>query len=220
MIYISHLTFLASVKFNECWCRYWFLWQKEINRTLSNFDLYLMSHVYIKSFLEQVVDQLQNFKSSLMYPPPNFKTFNDLQTHNYIETGLNRDSKEGTPPLATIQAMRTSQWLAECGKWDMSTYNSNTIFYKALRGVSLMVILNKTSGCVPLCLNISPSTCLFKSLLLGKAWLYFWCPFGQKFSSRSSQRNHTHYGWSATFNYFISFFLECVCCLGDVGARK
>lgn len=89
-----------------------------------------------------------------------------------IETGLSRDSKEGTP-LATIQTRRNLQWLRDCGKWDRSTYNSNTIFYKALRGVYLIAILNKTSGCVPLCLNISPSTCLFKSLLLEKAWLSF-----------------------------------------------
>jgi hypothetical protein len=38
--------------------------------------------------------------------------------------------------------MRNLQGLAKCGKWDMSTYNSNTIFYKALRGVYSITILN------------------------------------------------------------------------------
>lgn len=34
---------------------------------MSNFDLYLMSHVYIKSLLEHVVDQPQTCKSSILY---------------------------------------------------------------------------------------------------------------------------------------------------------
>lgn len=127
-----------------------------------------MSHVYIKSFLEHVVDQPQSFKSRLMYPPKILRLLMISKLIITIETGLNGDFEEGTP-LATIRAMRNLQGLAECGKWDVSTFNSNTIFYKALRGVYLIAILNKTSGCVPLCLKISSSTCLFKSLLLEKA---------------------------------------------------
>lgn len=137
---------------------------------MSNFDLYLTSCVYIKSLLEHV-DQTQSFKKQSV-SPTKFRFLMIPKLIITVETELNGNMKGGSS-LTTIQARRNLQRLAECGKWDVSTYNSNTIFYKALGAVYLIAILNKTSGHVPLCLKISPSTCLFKSLLLEKSQLEF-----------------------------------------------
>ena len=133
------------------------------------------------------------------------------QTHNYCRDRA-QEIQKGTVPLPHSRQGEIFSGLQNVENGICLLTIRMLSFYKALRGIYLIAILNKTSGCVPLCLKIRPSTCLFKSLLPKKAWLQFWCPFGQKFSSKSLKRNGI---WCISVDLLLliisGHFLSIVC---------
>lgn len=85
---------------------------------MSNSDLYLMSHVYIKSLLEHVAHQPQSCKSSLMYQKKekNSDFLMIPQTHNYCRDRAQQKYKRGQFPCHNLGNEKSS---VACRTWKM-----------------------------------------------------------------------------------------------------